>query len=188
MDPKTRDTGAIKLEEEFFARENKELLDKLRRKADQENRREALRKVLRIKDEAYVDRLLSLGINAETALALRLIPLVFVAWADGAIDDREREALLKAAQRGGVDAEETGLSLLSAWLRKKPDPSLLDLWKSYVKGLWDHFTRDEQLKMRQNLLQSAREVAEAAGGFLGLTSRVSAQEKAVLEELEKQLD
>ncbi len=39
--------------------------------------------------------------------------------------------------------------------------------------------------MRHTLLGAAREVAEAAGSFLGITSGISARENAVLQELER---
>ena len=42
--------------------------------------------------------------------------------------------------------------------------------------------------MREHVLQSAREVAEAAGGMLGLTSKISAAERKVLHEMERVLD
>jgi hypothetical protein len=54
-----------------------------------------------------------------------------------------------------------------------------------VRRVWDRFTTDEQLQMRHNLLGAAREVATAAGSFLGITSGISAREQAVLEELDK---
>ena len=38
-------------------------------------------------------------------------------------------------------------------------------------------------EIRASALERARSVAEATGGFLGLTSRISPQEKAVLDEL-----
>lgn len=188
MKPDLGDSGARNLEDEFFAKENARLLEQMRRKTDEGARREALRKVVLIEDEAFLDRLVALGITAESVLALRLIPLIFVAWADGHMDEREREAILKAAKVRGVAAEDAGLTLLKTWLSRRPDPALLGLWKDYVRRLWDRFTREEQWQMRRNFLESAREVAEAAGGFLGLTSKISAHEREVLEELEKVLD
>ena len=41
--------------------------------------------------------------------------------------------------------------------------------------------------MRKTTLDRALAVAESAGGFLGLTSKVSASERAVIEELENVL-
>jgi tellurite resistance protein len=186
MKPSDRKGQAVDLEEAFFAKENARLLEQMRAKTETEERREMLRRVVRIQDEAFLDRLILLGIGPETAMALRLIPLVSVAWADGKMDDREREAILSAAREQGLAAEETARQVLKGWLDEKPDPRLLSLWKEYVGHIWNHFTDDEQLQMRQTLLTTAEEVANAAGGFLGL-SKISAAEKEVIEDLQKAL-
>ena len=177
----------VSMEEEFFAKENAKLLVALRRKSEKEEKRALLREVVQIHDEKFLDRLLDMGIGPETAMALRLIPLVTVAWADGSLDDRERKAILHAAEKQGMAGQEITHKLLESWLRSKPSAELLALWKSYVKGIWNRFSIDEQFTMRQNLLKSAREVAEAAGGFLGLTSKVSQAEREVLDDLDKVL-
>ena len=169
----------------MFGPEHAELLEHFRKKDGREAQREALREVVRIHDQAFLDRLLAMNIGPEKALALRLVPLVFVAWADGAPDEREREAVLRAAGEQGLAAERVSRDLLAGWLSKRPDPRLLEIWKSEVGRVWNRFTTDEQLKMRHNLLGTAREVAEAAGSFLGLTSGISAAEKTVLSELER---
>jgi tellurite resistance protein len=188
----TRETDlkkdAARLVEAFFAGENAGLLEELRRKTEEDERRKMLREVVKIQDEAFLSRLVALGLSPETALAIALIPLVFVAWADGRLDDREREAILEAARERGVTAGRIGRQLLKDGLARKPDPRLLSFWKTYVGRLWGCFTADERWQMRRNVLQSAREVAEAAGGILGLTSKISAEERRVLEDLEKMLD
>lgn len=173
-----------RLDRMFFGNAHAALLGELKTKTGTEAQREALRGVVRIKDNAFLDRLIVLGIRPETALALRLIPLVFVAWADGEVHERERQAVLRAAREQGLAAERRSQEMLVEWLSHPPDPRLLDLWKDYIKRMWDRFTDDEQWQMRNNLLGSAREVAEAAGGFLGLTSGISAAERRLLEELE----
>ena len=76
---------------------------------------------------------------------------------------------------------------LKDWLKQQPDPKLLSLWKDYLRRIWSSFTEDEQLQMRENLLNAAREVANAAGGFLGM-AKTSATERQVLEDLEKSVD
>jgi hypothetical protein len=188
----TRETDlkkdATRLEEAFFTGENAGLLEELRRKTEADERRRMLREVVKIRDEAFLNRLVGLGVSPQTALSLALTPLLFVAWADGKLDDREREAILKAARERGVAADRLGRKLLKDGLAHKPDPQLLSSWKAYVGRLWGCFTPDEAWKMRSNLLGSAREVAEAAGGILGLTSKISAEERRVLEDLEKILD
>jgi hypothetical protein len=180
----TQGSGPIDLEEAFFAEDNARLLEKLRKEAKQEERREMLRKVVRIQDAAFLDRLIAMGIGPERAMVLRLIPLIFVAWADGAIDERERKAIMDAATQHGLAAEEIAQQALGDWLERKPERRLLQMWKDYIGEVWDRFTPDEQLQMRGNLISSTRQVAEAAGGFLGIAT-ISAAEQAVLDELEQ---
>ena len=175
---------SVDLEEAFFAKENARLLEEIRRKDKREERREMLRQVVRIQDDAFLDRLIALDIGPERAMALRLIPLVFVAWADGGVDERERDAILRAAQEQGLAADEVARRMLHDWLETRPDPKMLTLWKEYIRRIWNHFTPDEQWQMRQNLLAAAKEVASAAGGLLGL-HKISAAEQAVLDDLEK---
>ena len=177
-----------RLEQAFFAKGNAALLAEMRRKPAGQTQRDALREVVKIQDEAFLDRLTALQVRPETALAMLLIPLVFVAWADGKVDDRERTAMLDAARDRGVAAGRIAQELLQNGLARKPDPKLLALWKRYVRALWSCFSSDERWRMRRNLLDSARSVAEAAGGILGLTSKVSAGENRVLEDLERFLD
>lgn len=179
-----RSGDAVDLEEAFFAKENARLLNDLRKKAEKEERREMLRRVVTIKDDAFLDKLIALGIGPETILTLRLIPLVFVAWADGSMDDRERDAIMKAAKHEDVATDEATQQLLRTWLERKPDPQFLELWKEYIRGFWERFTPDEQRQMRQNLLKAAHDVAKSAGGFLGIGS-ISAAERAALDDLDK---
>ena len=78
----------LDLEEEFFAKKNARLLQEMRKKTEHEEQREALRKVVAVQDDAFLDRLIAMGIVPERAMVLRLIPLIFVAWADGSVDER----------------------------------------------------------------------------------------------------
>ncbi len=171
------------LEEAFFAKENIRLLEQLR----QQERREALRAVVQIKDDEFLDRLMELGIGPETVLALTLVPLTVVAWADGRLEDPERDAVMKAAEERGISPGTPGHQLLETWLAHRPDEGLFETWKRYVRDIWETFTEEERLRMRETTLDWALAVAESAGGFLGLTSKVSASERAVIKELENEL-
>lgn len=174
------------LEDAFFQQENVKLLEEMRRKAEREQRRQALREVIKGADDALLDHLLELGINAETILAMVLLPLARVAWADGAIDAKERAMILKAAEERGVAPGTPSRDLLEAWLEREPGPSICAAWSKYIEGFWPQLTPHEQGELRERLLRFARGVAEAAGGFLGL-AKVSAAEKAVLDEIEAAL-
>ena len=177
-------SGAGKsLEDAFFAKENARLLEQMRAKAKLDERRKALRDVIQIQDEGLVDHLLELGLGPETILAVTLIPLAMVAWADGSIEPREREAIQRAAAEKGIAPGSIPEQVLSTWLAKPLDAELVDTWKRYIQTIWPSLTPHERAEVRKMGLERARTVAEAAGGFLGLGARISAQEKAVLDEL-----
>jgi len=145
-----------------------------------------LRSVVMIEDTAFLDRLIALGIGPERALILRLIPLIFVAWADGHLDDRERDAILAAATKQGLAADDLAREVLGDWLERKPDDRIFEMWQDYVRRLWSCFTDDEQEQMRKNCFEATQAVARAAGGILGLAS-ISAAERKVLDEIEATL-
>jgi hypothetical protein len=174
------------LEETFFAKENERLLRELRAKAKIDERRKALSVVVRTKDPALIDHLLELGVGPESILAVGLVPLAAVSWADGRLDDEERKAILKAASERGVEPGSANYAMLEVWLKERPTQRLLEAWKKYARGIWEQLTEQERVLMREKIIGRAREVAEVAGGFLGIRP-VSPQEKALLEELEKVL-
>lgn len=175
--------AARKLEDAFFAKENARLLQQMRDRARQQERRVAMREVVRVNDDEFIDHLIELGLEPETVLALQLVPLAATAWADGQMEPRERDAVLKAAAAHGVTSDSVAGRMLDSWLKEPPGAELLDAWKRQMRALWPSLSPKERDDIRVSALERARSVAEATGGFLGLTSRISAQEKAVLDEL-----
>jgi hypothetical protein len=155
----------------------------LREKSERDRKRATLREALRIDDEAVLDHLVALDLSPETIVAFSLVPLVEVAWADGEVQAKEREAVLRAADERGVSASAISRQLLENWLRRRPPAALLEVWRHYSKALLKALNDEERQMMRVRLIGSARAVAEAAGGFLGVGS-ISAAEKAALQDLE----
>jgi hypothetical protein len=110
-----------------------------------------------------------------------------VVWADGAIDAKERAAILKAAEERDMHAGTPSHELLKTWLETQPADSIVEAWKTYIDNVWPQLERHEREAMRLRLLDLARGVAEAAGGFLGLGSKISAAERAILDEIDAAL-
>ena len=187
MERDNLNNAARTLEDAFFAKENARLLQQLRERARHQERRAAMREVVRVDDEGLIDHLIALGLEPETVLALQLVPLAAIAWADGGIEPRERDAVLNAAAADGVKPDSVAGQMLDSWLKQRPGMELVDAWKRHVRALWPSLSPKERDEIRASALERARSVAEAAGGFLGLTSRVSAEEKAVLDDLARAL-
>lgn len=183
-DPQVLGDRRKALEEAFFARQERELVERFRRQSAAREHREALAHAAGISDEATLDRLLALEISPETLAALSLAPLVAVAWADRSVDAPEREAVTAAAREAGVEPGSPAEALLDGWLRKRPGPELMGAWKAYVRALAQGLDEEGRRRLCEDLLARARRVAEAAGGFLGMGT-VSEAERETLDELER---
>jgi hypothetical protein len=171
------------LEDEFFRRQDAQLLERLRERQGAETRREALTRATGITNAAILDRLGQFGVEAKTVAALRLVPLVEVAWADGSLDANERGAVLARAQAFGIAPGSPEATLLEGWLDYPPDAALQSAWTQLVQGLCEVLPPAEVARMRSGLLEGARAVAGASGGVLGL-GKVSAAESAAIARLE----
>jgi hypothetical protein len=172
------------LEERFFQQKDEDLLEKMRKHQFDQITKEDIMKATGIKDEQLLDRLVGMNINVQTLTALSIVPLVEVAWADGTLDEREKAAVLKAADEAGIAKDAPGHRLLDQWLAKKPDMTLLAAWKDYIAAMAETLDQQGCTKVRANLLNRARDVATAAGGFLGM-AKISPAEQKKLDELER---
>lgn len=173
----------VALEESFFAKQNEKLLQKLREKAATQAKKEAIASAIGIADDTVLDQLVEAGLCGETAVALYLVPLIEVAWADGEIQRKERGAVIRAAEEQGIKKTSIAHQLLENWLDQPIDPSLMKTWEDFVGGLRETIDANALVAMKQRIVGQARAVAEAAGGFLAI-GKISAKEKAMLARLE----
>lgn len=171
------------LEDEFFRKENDKAVQRLRELQQRTDAREALSKVVGISNPAIIDRLIALGIRPEIVSALAIVPLVEVAWADGSLDAKERQAVLARAEKSGVAPGSADHDLLRTWLDTKPEPRLLTAWTEMVRGLAEQMPAQELASLKNGLIERAQAVARASGGILGVGA-VSSAEQAAIDRLE----
>jgi tellurite resistance protein len=174
------------LEEAFFRRRDKELVERLRREQEQKGLKQAIADASGIRDEALLDRLAAAGAHPEALAAFSLVPLIAVAWADRKMDDRERKAVLSAAEQIGIGTGSPAYDMLTSWLDQRPDRDLLDAWEAYVKTPRANLSDEDRAQLGRDVLDRARKVAKATGGFLGLGD-VSPSEREVLQRIERAL-
>jgi len=171
------------LENQFYEKENAEKLAAMKGKLDTQKSKDELRKASGMTDEAVLEKLVGLGLRANTIAALSLVPLIQVAWADGAIQDNERTAILQGAHGKGLEKGTDGYELLQAWLSKRPSDALYDAWEAYIKALASQLNDEQNRLLKNQIVGFAKMVAASAGGFLGI-GRVSASEEKVLARIE----
>jgi hypothetical protein len=171
------------LENQFFDKENQQKLAAMKEKLDVQGTREELRKASGMSDDAVLDKLVTLGLRANTIAALSLVPLIEVAWADGKIQDNERTAILQGAHGKGLETGTPGYELLQTWLAKPPREELFVAWEAYIKALAAQLNDEQNRLLRNQIVGFAKMVAAAAGGILGF-GKVSASEEKVLRRIE----
>lgn len=168
------------LEDRFFFAESLVLKRQLALLKRQQETEDALSKVSGIVNKAVLKELVALNIRPEILSALFLIPIIEVAWADGTVEEKERQAILDGATKHGFGEDH---EILKEWLLRKPNKPLNDAWRTYMSGLCEVIGNQCLASLKCDIIEHARMVAEASGSFLGLTNPVSPMEKAVLDSI-----
>ena len=171
------------LENQFFDKENKAKIAAMKDKLDAQKTREELRKASGMSDDAVLDKLVELGLRANTIAALSLVPLIAVAWADGEIQDNERTAILQGAHGKGLEEGTAGYELLQSWLNEKPGEELFEAWNAYIKALAIQLNEEQNRLLKNQIVGFAKMVATSAGGILGF-GKVSGSEEKMLARIE----
>ena len=172
------------LEEIFFAKQNRELIEKMKAKSTQVETCKELAETSGIKDQNVLGKLYEAGVRPSTMTALSLLPLILVAWADGDIDQRERDAILKAAVEHGIDSKNPAYEHLNSWLKNAPPTEIFDTWQHYIQGLSQALSGDAFQQLHTDIINRTIAVANSAGGFLGLGSKTSTAEKTMIDKLD----
>jgi hypothetical protein len=171
------------LENQFYEKENQQKLAAMKGKLEAQRSKDELRKASGMTDDAVLDRLVALGLRANTIAALSLIPLIQVAWADGSIQDSERTAILQGAHGKGLEVGTDGYDLLETWLERQPASELFTAWEAYIKALASQLNDEQNRLLKNQIVGFAKMVAAAAGGILGF-GKVSSTEEQVLHRIE----
>jgi len=132
-----------------------------------------------------------LKVPREAYRVVSLLPLVYVAWADGKIQKSEREVILRIARENGLLAH-GGEDALARWLSDPPTrqqlrtdlAALNELARKDQGALTGGSGADEE----QLLLAWCQDVADAAGGMLGLGRARNDAETAALKTIAATLD
>jgi hypothetical protein len=175
------------LEDLFYKDVDQKLRAKMRDDLKNEQSKKALSEATGITEDRVLQAMINYNISPETIVAAAFIPLVAVAWSDGILEPKEREAIERAFLEQGVDKNSPAFQLAQHWLDKKPPSDLVATWKSYMQLLKNRMPEAEFSTMRTNTLERATKIAKAAGGFLGLGAKISETEQKVLDDLRSAL-
>ena len=171
------------LENLFFHQQDAALLEQRKELARMERTRKALSDATGITNPHVLQNLVDLEIDVEKAAALAFVPLLEVAWADGELNSKERAAVLAGAAQCGICVGSLPYALVEGWLTCKPPDKLLVVWTHYIRGLCECLSDEEKKALKDALMKQTRTIAQASGGFLGL-SKISPAEEDMLIKLD----
>ncbi len=160
------------------------LIEKKRQLEKMERTLATAAKISGISSEVVLRKLIELNVHLDVLATLSIIPLIEVAWADGKVDEAERDAVLKGAESYGLHRDQIGFSLFEQWLGHPPPVGIFESWIYYIRGLCPLLSGTERELLKADLIQRARAVAEATGGPTGKKSKISLRVHDILSQLE----
>jgi hypothetical protein len=170
------------LENQFFAELDAKLLAELTAKVEVDSAIAEFARLTGISDQKVLKAIVALGVTPGTFAALRVFPLVAVAWGDGSLDSAEQTTIQSLASTHLKLDQGPASQLLKSWLEKKPSSDLLAAWETYAKGLVASMPEAEAKSLKETLVEEIQAVAKSSGGLLGW-SAVSKGEHEVMNRI-----
>ena len=172
------------IEEEYFQRKDRELVERMRQRAQAERQLRELGESMGVTDPEVIHELAELGFTPETAKLLPLIPVLEMAWAGGGVTPKERKMVVDFARARGIEEASGADHQLLEWLERRPEESVFRRAGRLINALFasggrSDLTPDDLLKYREA-------IADASGRPVR-DSRVSADERATLERIANEI-
>jgi hypothetical protein len=173
------------LEEDYFRKRDRELIEKMRRSAAAEEARQQLSARSGLQDPELLKELEALGFTPDTVDLLPLVPLVQVAWADRDVNDAERKLVIRLARTRGITEGSAADRLLADWLTHRPGADVFERAMRLIRAVLDSPGHPGAMSADE-LVKYSESIAEASGGIFGL-NRVSSEERSVIAALAAEL-
>ena len=167
------------LEDDYFRKKDRELVEKLQRAAAAETARADISKATGLSDPALADELLALGFTGETVALLPIVPIVQVAWAEGGVSAAERDLIVKFARGRGIAAGSAADTQLNAWMSARPSEEVFTRAGRLIRAMLDSGGAGLNA---DDLVAYCESIASASGGVFGL-GKISGEERALLAKL-----
>ena len=174
------------LEEEYFHRKEREIIEKMRVRAAADEQRRLLGQETGVANDDVLHDLQDLGYTPETVMLLHLVPLIQIAWAEGGITQKERDLIVKAARSRGITAGSPADQQLDLWLAQRPSGELFEKTLRAIRTILQAQPDDVRAASEKDLLSLASAIATASGGIVGFHA-VSDEERQILAHISEEL-
>jgi hypothetical protein len=174
-------------EDEYFRRQEQELIEKLKQRGREEATRLRMAEHSGVADEEILRDLQDLGYTPETVMLLHLVPLLQMAWAEGSVSTGERDLILEAARARGIDKDSAADRQLTSWLTHRPSEELFENTLRAIGAILQSRPSEEREASEKDLVSQLTAIASASGGILGF-GKVSPQEQQVLARITQEME
>ncbi len=174
------------LEEEYFHRKEREVIDKMRVRAAAEEQRRRLGEKAGVADEELLNDLQALGYTPETVMMLYLVPVIQTAWAEGGVSQKERDLIVKAARSRGITEGTPCDQQLNMWLTTRPSDAMFEKSLRAIRTILQAQPETAREASEKDLLSLATAIAAASGGIVGFRA-VSPDEQQILKHISDEL-
>lgn len=174
------------LEEDYFRKKDRELIEKMRAADAVAKARRDLGASTGVSDPALLDELQALGFTPDTVPLLPLIPLVRVAWAEGGVSAEERKKIVDLARARGIAAGGAADRQLADWLARQPSESVFTRATRLISAVMSRQSTNASSLSADDLVKYCEEIAAASGGLFGI-GKVSSEERKLLASIAAEL-
>jgi hypothetical protein len=169
-------------EEDYFRKQDRELIEKMRRAAEANRAQSEMSAKTGLNDPALIAELGALGFTPETISVLPLVPLIQMAWAEGGVTPQERTLLVTLARGRGIAEGSAADRQLADWMAHRPSPNLFASATRLIRAMIDTGVAEGGTMSADDLIKYAESMAAVSGGFLGFR-KISSEERETLAKL-----
>lgn len=173
-------------EEDYFRKQDRELIERMRKAAAAEDATRPLGAQSGIQDPELLRDIAALGFTADTVSLLPLVPILQVAWADADVSAAERKLILGIARHRGISEGSPADQQLATWLAQRPAPDVFARAGRLVAAMLAAGSSTAHDLSPDDLVKYCESIATASGGVLGL-AKVSPAERAAIEQVQAAL-
>ncbi|MBI3050247.1 MAG: hypothetical protein HYY76_18275 [Acidobacteria bacterium] len=172
------------LEEEYFRKKDRELIEKMRQASAAAAARAEMGARTGLTDPQLLEELQALGFTPETVVLVPLVPVIQVAWAEGGVTAPERALIMKLARARGIAENSAADFQLTDWLERRPPDEVFTRATRLIRAMLA--APGQQHLSADDLVKHCESIASASGGIFGI-NRVSAEERQLLTSLAEAL-
>ena len=172
------------LEDDYFRKKDRELIEKIQRAAEADRARADIGRAAGLTDPALAGELQALGFTAETVALLPLVPVLQMAWAEGGITAAERGLLVNLARSRGIAEGSAADAQLTAWMTNPPGEEVFAGAGRLIRAMLDSGASPGL--NADDLVAHCESIASASGGVFGI-GRISGEERKLLASIAEAL-